>query len=150
MLPLTIKKVLAEHLERVKRMHEDDLRGGFGEVYLPFALSRKYPNAAKEWIWQYVFPAAKISLDPRSRKKRRHHLSDDAIQRGVKQAIAQTGIQKRGSCHSFGHSFATHLLEHHYDIRTVQELLGHKDIRTTQIYTHVLKNKNFVKSPLDF
>ncbi len=100
MLPQSVKEALALHLERVRKIHEDDLHNGFGEVYLPFALERKYTNAAKEWRWQYVFPAAKISLDPRSKKKRRHHLSDDTLQRPVKQAIIGAGLQKRGSCHS--------------------------------------------------
>jgi integron integrase len=149
MLPEAVKERLKLHLERIKKLHEDDLRNGRGSVYLPYALERKYPCAAREWQWQYVFPAAKFSTDPRSGEIRRHHLSDDAIQRPVKKAIMNAGFDKRGSCHSLRHSFATHLLENHYDIRTVQELLGHKDVRTTMIYTHVLNKGSNVKSPLD-
>jgi len=149
-LPEKLIAPLQEHIARVRMLHREDLRLGFGEVYLPFALERKYPNAASEWILQYVFPAAKRSIDPRSGRERRHHISENLIQRSVKTAAGQSSIPKRASPHTFRHSFATHLLEAGYDIRTLQELLGHKDVRTTQIYTHVINRRGLgVRSPLD-
>jgi integrase len=126
------------------------MRLGYGSVDLPYALERKYPSAEREWIWQYVFPAFTRSLDPRSGVCRRHHLSPSGVQKAVKQAARAAKIQKRVGCHTFCHSFATHLLEAGYDIRTVQELLGHKDVKTTMIYTHVLNRVGRgVRSPLD-
>ena len=150
MLPESVVVPLQDHLRIVKRTHEEDLAKGYGAVYLPYALERKYPNAEREWIWQYVFPANRLSVDPRSGIVRRHHIHESSLQKAVRAAAQATGIPKRISPHTFRHSFATHLLEAHYDIRTVQELLGHKDVRTTMIYTHVLNRGGLnVRSPLD-
>ena len=150
MLPQSLVAPLQEHLVRVKARHEKDLAAGFGDVYLPFALARKYPNAGREWHWQYVFPAPKRAIDPRSDVERRHHVTDQAVQRAVRQAARDAGIDKPVTPHTLRHSFATHLLQSGYDIRTVQELLGHKDVQTTMIYTHVLnRGGRGVVSPLD-
>lgn len=149
-LPSSLVEPLNRHLTRIKALHERDREEGFGSVYLPFALARKYSQAESDWIWQYVFPASKRSVDPRTGKEQRHHIAETVLQRAVKSAIRQAGINKAGSCHTFRHSFATHLIEAGYDIRTVQELLGHSDVNTTMIYTHVLnRGGKGVKSPLD-
>jgi integron integrase len=149
-LPDSLGQPLRQQLQQVKALHEKDLAAGLGAVYLPYALDRKYPNAEREWGWQYVFPSSRLSVDPRSTKVRRHHLDESGLRKAIKRAAQQIGITKPVGPHTLRHSFATHLLEAGYDIRTIQELLGHKDVSTTMIYTHVIKRGGLaVVSPLD-
>ncbi|RIK34214.1 MAG: integron integrase [Chloroflexi bacterium] len=150
LLPQRLVPAIQRHLHEVKRLHDKDLAQGNGAVYLPYALARKYPNAAREWRWQYLFPAERLSVDPRSNTIRRHHMDEGGLQKAVRCAAQAANIDKHVTPHTLRHSFATHLLEAGYDIRTVQELLGHKDVKTTMIYTHVLsKGPLAVRSPLD-
>ena len=149
-LPEKLVEPLRRHLEAVKRLHDDDLKTGLGAVLMPFAFDGKHSNTAREWKWQFVFPSAKISRDPRTGNTGRHHLSESGLQKAVKIGLNKASVEKHASCHTLRHSFATHLLQNGSDIRTIQDLLGHKELTTTMIYTHVLQNNRLgVRSPVD-
>jgi len=151
LLPDACRRRLRDHLARVREIHEKDVADGFGRVHLPHALDRKYPGAAGDWRWQYVFPAGSRGTDPRTGETRRHHLHESVVRKAIYRATRETDVAKRVGCHTFRHSFATHLLLAGYDIRTIQELLGHKDVKTTMIYTHILQNSGGrgIVSPMD-
>jgi integron integrase len=150
MLPQSLAVPLREHLHKVKTVHEKDLAAGWDHVQMPYALDRKYPNAPKDWRWQWVFPQENRWINPQTKEQGRHHVHESIVQRSIKEAVAKAGIVKHVSCHTFRHSFATHLLQEGYDIRTIQELMGHKDVSATMIYTHVLnRGGQGVRSPAD-
>ncbi|OGP62123.1 MAG: hypothetical protein A2V65_11285 [Deltaproteobacteria bacterium RBG_13_49_15] len=150
LFPRSLQGELKIHLDKVRAIHDLDIAEGHGEVYLPEALARKYPKASREFRWQYLFPSKNFSSDPRSGLWRRHHVLESGLQKAVKTAVERAGILKRVGCHTFRHCFATHLLENGVNIRVVQELMGHSDVKTTEIYTHVMqKDLTAVSSPLD-